>query len=88
VLGQVRKLIHDQIKPVPTITLRTYEVAGEPIGVIEVPPGEFVYATHDNEILIRKGSTNRRPDPSSELGPLLAKRGASARVGFSAEEVF
>jgi hypothetical protein len=78
VLGQLTKLIHDHIKPVPIVAVHAHEVAGEPIGIIEVPPGDLVYATHDNDILIRKGSTNRRPDPASELGPLLARRRASS----------
>lgn len=86
-LNQLRKLIHDQIKPVPNVTVRPYELAGEPIAIIEVPAGDFIYATHANEILIRKGSTNRRPDPATELEPLRAQRNTNGRTS-SEDDLF
>jgi ATP-dependent DNA helicase RecG len=74
VLASLKKVIHDNIKPVPEIGFRSQELVGEPVCIIEVPPGELVYSTQENDILIRKGSTNRKPDPASELEPLLARR--------------
>jgi hypothetical protein len=84
-LASLRKLIHDNIKPVPVADYRSAELAGEPICIVEVAPGPYVYSTHANEILVRKGSTNRRPDPTAELAPLLASRRAAPGAGQPGE---
>lgn len=77
-LAQLRKLIGDSVKPVPQVTLGCCEIAGEPVVIVEVPEGDAVFATHENDIFIRKGSTNRKPDPVTELAPLLALRGGAS----------
>jgi hypothetical protein len=70
--ARVAKLIADKIKPVPEDhKIDLVLSAGEPVLVVNVKRGaNRPYATHENEIYIRKGSTNRRPDPHSELRDL------------------
>lgn len=46
---------------------------GNSILVVRVEPGtKTPYSTTSNEVYIRKGSSNRRPDPHSELQDLFA----------------
>lgn len=73
VAARLKKLIHDNVKPVPQAAYYVREIAGEPVCIAEIPAGTFVYSTHDNEILVRKGSTNRRPE-AVELQALFAER--------------
>lgn len=50
------------------------EISGKKILIIQVKEGEFKpYATKDNDIFIRVGATDRRPDPDTELKYLSPK---------------
>ncbi len=76
------KLIADKIKPVPkNFSMDVVEAAGEPILMVTIRRGDDgPYATHENDIYVRKGGTNRRPDPQSELRglyPAKPPRGAN-----------
>lgn len=74
VVDNLRLLVADKIQPVPDYSVFTAEVAGEPIAVVEVPPGSVVHSTtEDNLVVVRRGSTNRRPD-LAEFQQLLNSR--------------
>lgn len=62
------RALRDFIKPVPRHSIELHEIHGEPVFIIAVDAGdEGPYSTHENDIRIRKGSTNRRPDPRTEM---------------------
>lgn len=80
--ARMAKLIADKIKPVPkNFSMDVVEAAGEPILMVTIRRGDDgPYATHENDIYVRKGGTNRRPDPQSELRglyPAKPPRGAN-----------
>jgi hypothetical protein len=63
------KLIADKCKPVPRFNVHLLSIHGEPVGVIDVRRGEHherPYSTHENRILVRKGSNNVVPDAKTE----------------------
>lgn len=74
--SRLAKMIGDKIKPVPkNYSIEAVEIAGEPVLVVTIPRGEDgPYANHENDIFVRKGGTNRRPDPHSELRGLYPRR--------------
>lgn len=70
----IGKVIRDKIKPVPDFDVDPVAVFGSPIVVVSVRPGEDApYATSDNDVFLRKGATNRKPDPRTEL-PSIVER--------------
>lgn len=72
----INKLISDKVKPVPKFTPKFIDIHGEPVLVIIVPRGDQrPYATFNNQIYIRKGSTNANPDPTTELPHLFSSSG-------------
>jgi hypothetical protein len=73
---RMTKMISDKIKPVPkNVSMDVVEVAGSPIFAVTVRPGaDGPYSTHENDIFVRKGGTNRRPDPRSELPGLYPRK--------------
>lgn len=64
----VVKLVSDSVRPVPEIRIASHRVGDAPIVVLEVisAPGQL-YQDHSNNIWIRRGATNRRPDMTTEL---------------------
>lgn len=87
----LRKLVQDKLRRVPPMEVELVQVHGEPVLCVRVETGgERPYATYEgNEIFIRKGSNNRRPDPDTELPGLLgAHRGWAADLAaqFSAAD--
>jgi len=63
------KLINDKCKPVPQFSVHLLEIHGEPVGVVDVRRGkqhERPYQTHENTVLVRKGSNNVVPDMKTE----------------------
>lgn len=70
----IEKLLRERIKPVPDFTVTTIAVSGSPIIVVDVLTGEDApYSTVQDDVFIRKGATNRKPDPRTEL-PSIAER--------------
>lgn len=64
----VTKLIREKIKPVPQFSCEQIEITGEPVIVFIIEPGKLrPYSTHENHVFVRKGATNSRPDPRTEL---------------------
>ena len=78
-----KKLIGDKVKPVPRFAVDLLELDGEPVGCIAVEVGNRrPYATNNNLIFIRKGSSNVQPDPLTELRALLeSSQPSQARLG-------
>lgn len=74
VVRRIEYLVRETIKPVPDVTVSPIAVAGSPIVVVDVLPGEDApYSTFDHDVFIRKGASNRKPDPRTEL-PAIAER--------------
>jgi hypothetical protein len=66
--GRVGELICDKLKAVPDFDTRELSIEGAPVLVVDVLRGSKVpYSTHQHDVFIRKGSTNRKPDPRTEL---------------------
>jgi hypothetical protein len=70
-LANVRKLIIENIKPVPDVSYRVATVHGNPVIVAEVGKLSRICSTQNNGIYIRKGATNRLADPSTEIPSML-----------------
>lgn len=71
----IDECVREKVKPVPDY--RTYEVtiSGEPVFVLKIEKDDKgPYATHENDVYIRKGATNRRPDPKTEMPRAKGKR--------------
>lgn len=76
-----RKLINENVKPTPEYGVHVVDYLGETILVGTIKPGvRRPFSTKDNDIRIRSGATNRRPDPQTELPALLAREGESSRA--------
>lgn len=75
-ISRLRRLVRENVRPVlPDFQVRQFTVDGKPLVVAEVARGSNPpYATHQNQIFVRKGSTNRTPDPS-ELRALVSNTG-------------
>lgn len=74
VVRRIENLVRETIKPVPDVTVSPIAVAGSPVVVVDVLLGEDApYSTFDHDVFIRKGATNRKPDPRTEL-PSIAER--------------
>ena len=72
-LARLRSLLRENLKPVPLATFTVAAVADQPVIIVEVPKLSRICSTHENRIYIRKGATNRMPDPASELPELLKR---------------
>ncbi|MCD4775281.1 MAG: ATP-binding protein [Candidatus Aegiribacteria sp.] len=71
---RVKKLITESLKPLPEFQVLILPMAGENVIVIEVQEGyNTPYALHDNSILVRRGATIKKPEPSKELLYLIQK---------------
>jgi len=76
--ARVHELIRSRIKPVPRVLVQAVPVAGARVIAVDVPPGDDrPYATAKNDIYIRKGASNFKPDPRTELASLFRKRNRS-----------
>jgi predicted HTH transcriptional regulator len=74
--GYLRKVISDHItKPLP-IQIYNHQSEDHDIVIIYVPPGSYrPYAWfRRNDIFIRKGANNVKPDPDTELPTLKGLR--------------
>lgn len=77
-ISHLNKLVREKTKPVPKLTTKPLEVFGERVVVVVVEKGdEPPYSTHDNHVWIRKGASNRRPDPHTELRALYDRKSPS-----------
>ena len=71
----LEKQIREKTKPVLDFSISAVEVFGEHIIVVSVEKGsDGPYATQTNDIFIRKGATNRKPDPKTELPALISNK--------------
>jgi hypothetical protein len=78
-VSQIKKLIRERITPVPDIDVSPAVVFGHPIVVVAVPAGENApYCTFDNDVYVRRGASNRKPNPLTEL-PLVVERARERR---------
>lgn len=74
----VKQLGTEKVKPDPELQVQVVRVAGEVVLVATVAPGNGCpYSTHANDVFIRSGATNRKPDPRTELPNIgNSRRGA------------
>lgn len=74
----VRSLAAEKVKPDPNLEVQVIRVSGETVILVSIAAGNSPpYSTHSNDIFIRSGATNRKPDPRTELPHLGATRGGS-----------
>lgn len=65
---RISHLVREKVKPIPKINVVQLRVFGDPILMVEVEPSvDGPCATHENDVYVRKGATNRKPDPRTEL---------------------
>ncbi|MBI3722370.1 hypothetical protein HY251_00215 [bacterium] len=73
-------MVRERIKSVPEIEFVRLEVLGERVLLVRVLSGDDPpYSTQENQVFVRKGATNRRPDPKTEI-PALLDRGHLRRT--------
>lgn len=66
--GYIDEQVRTRVKPVPMFKISRASHFGQPVLVISVASGfDKPYSTSKDEVFIRKGSTNQRPDPQTEL---------------------
>jgi ATP-dependent DNA helicase RecG len=71
-MSRLKELVRENIKPVPLVDVRQIMLGADPVLVAEVQRGNNPpYATHQNQVYIRKGATSRTADPS-ELRALIS----------------
>jgi hypothetical protein len=71
-MSRLKDLVRENVKPVPLVDVRQMTLGADPILVAEVQRGNNPpYATHQNQIYVRKGATSRTADPS-ELRSLIS----------------
>jgi predicted HTH transcriptional regulator len=76
---RIEKLVREKIKPVPDVRVTPIPVFGSPIVVVDVLAGEEApYSTFENDVFVRRGATNRKPDPLTEL-PSVVERARERR---------
>lgn len=74
IVKRIENLVRETIKPVPNVTVSPIAVAGSPVVVVDVLAGEDApYSTFEHDVFIRKGASNRKPDPRTEL-PSISER--------------
>jgi len=67
-------ILRDNVRKPLKYSMEVRKVSDKSLLIIHVQEGEFKpYATRDNEIFIRVGGTDRRPDPDTELPALFPK---------------
>lgn len=72
--ARLQWLVTNKIKPIPSFKVEKLYPWGEPVVSVSIQGGrETPYATHENEMFIRRASTNYRPDPT-ELKELMSHR--------------
>lgn len=80
-VARLQWLLTNKVKPIPPFNIEELRPWGEPVVVASIDRGrETPYSTHENQIFIRRASTNYRPD-AAELRELMVGTGLS----FSAE---
>jgi hypothetical protein len=68
VVDWVKQLATEKVKPDPEVQTQILRMSGELVVVATIAPGGSApYSTHENDVFIRKGATNRKPDPKTEL---------------------
>ncbi len=67
-------ILRDNVRKPLNYSMEVRKVSDKSLLIIHVQEGKFKpYATRDNEIFIRVGATDRRPDPDTELKNLFPK---------------
>jgi schlafen family protein len=71
----IDRAVRNTIIPVPDFSIDTVEAHGHPLLAVNVKSGPSTpYASEQNDIYVRRGATNRRPEPRTELAPLFNSR--------------
>jgi len=64
-MSRLKELLRENVKPVPIVDVHQMTLGVDPVLVAEVQRGNNPpYATHQNQIYVRKGATSRTADPS------------------------
>lgn len=79
---RLKSLIREKVKPVPAVDVRQITLGIDPVVIASVGRGENPpYATHQNQIYVRKGATSRIPDPN-ELRSLITSTDLKLNSGI------
>ncbi|MCU1285331.1 MAG: putative transcriptional regulator [Acidobacteriales bacterium] len=77
---QLRWLVSNKVKPIPSFHVEAMDAFGEPVLVVSIERNDAICSTHDNQIWVRHGATNYRPDAQNELRRLLLKNSLEMRL--------
>lgn len=82
-IEHIRSVVRERLKPTPQISVGRVSVAGQPLFVVNVEAGlDRPYSTVNNEVFLRKGASDKLPDPQTELRPLYDRpAGAPGLLG-------
>jgi hypothetical protein len=70
-ISRLKSLVREKVKPVPAVDIRQITLGIDPVVIADVRRGENPpYATHQNQIYVRRGATSRIADPT-ELRSLI-----------------
>lgn len=87
IFERMDSLIRENVKPTPAFSMRFVVVAGNPVLMVNVERGgERPYATHGNDVFIRKAATNRKIDPHTELPALYLEDSRWTSASADADE--
>lgn len=74
IVERITKLVREKIKPVPDVHVSPTTVFGSPVIVVDILAGEDApYSTFENDVFVRSGATNRKPDPRTELPSIIER---------------
>lgn len=80
-MSRVRELARERIKPVPQIGVQSLTVFGAELILVDVAKGNSrPYSSINHDVFIRKGASNLRPDPVSELPSLYETPSAGSQL--------
>jgi Putative DNA-binding domain len=81
-ISRLKSLVREKVKPVPVVDVRPITLGVDPAVVAEVQRGgNPPYATHQNQIYVRRGATSRIADPT-ELRSLITSTDFSLNGGI------
>lgn len=79
---RLRQLLCDSVRPVPAHSASLLSVDDSPLIVLDIEADHRgPYSTHNNDVYVRKGATNRKPDPRTEL-PLIPSASLQHRLAL------
>ncbi len=83
---RVLHLVREKVKPTADVSVLQIRVFGDPIIVVKIAASSGgPFSTHENDVWVRKGATNRKPDPRTELPHIGSSQRAAFLTGLRGE---